>query len=486
MNSLQIERKREKLTSFIAESPLVKQLFEESKHEAYFAMDLEGKFVKGNKACEKITGYKQDELVCFSYKDIIIENHYVDVHKRIHHSIIGAIQQYQCTLITKSKERVDLEVTNSPIIVDNEIIGVYGIAKNITYFNKQRKNLKESERLHRSLIEHSPDGVLIIQGQRVVFANKKASELLGGHGVEEVFGKDVIDFFQGDSSMLINNLSMAEKGQASELHEVKMVQLNNQEIDVEVKTIPTIFQEDQAVYFIIRDMTERKLAHEMMINSEKLTVAGQLAAGIAHEIRNPITAIKGFLQLMDSGKNYKQEFFSVISAEINRMELILSELLALARPQLERYRHKEIQSVLKHVVALTKSQAILHNIHIKTKFEPKPLFVLCDENKLKQVFINFMKNAIEAMQTEGTIKISVDQHNDSSVVINIQDQGPGIPKEILDRIGEPFFTTKENGTGLGVMVSFEIVKHHNGDVRILSDTKGTTISIHLPISKLND
>ncbi|WP_306797190.1 histidine kinase dimerization/phospho-acceptor domain-containing protein, partial [Bacillus sp. GbtcB15] len=81
---------------------------------------------------------------------------------------------------------------------------------------------------------------------------------------------------------------------------------------------------------------ERKLAHEMMINSEKLTVAGQLAAGIAHEIRNPITAIKGFLQLMDSGKNYNQEFFSVISAEINRIEIILSELLALAKPQLER------------------------------------------------------------------------------------------------------------------------------------------------------
>lgn len=173
----------------------------------------------------------------------------------------------------------------------------------------------------------------------------------------------------------------------------------------------------------------------------------------------------------------------MISAEINRIEIILSELLALAKPQLERYRHIEVQSILKHVVALTKSQAILHNVHITTKFHSDPLFVLCDENKLKQVFINFIKNAIEAMENEGTITLTIDQHDDSFVVVNIQDQGPGIPKEILDKIGEPFFTTKENGTGLGVMVSFEIVKHHNGVISIESNSNGTTISIQLPMTK---
>lgn len=486
MNSIQIEQKREKLEIFIRESPVIKPFFEESKQEAYFAMDLEGKYVKVNRACEKISGYRQDELIRFSYKDIILDNHLKDVHTRFHHALKGAIQQYECTIITKNSNRLDLEVTNSPIIVDNEIIGVYGIAKDITDFNKQKRKLKESERLHRSLIEHSPDGVIISLEQRVVFANKKASQLLGGNDVEDVLGKEVSRFFQGCSSMLSHNLSMAEQGIASDLHEEKMLRLNGEELDVGVKAIPTIFQENQAVYLIIRDISERKLAYEMMINSEKLAVAGQLAAGIAHEIRNPITAIKGFLQLMDSGNNYKQEFFTVISAEINRIEIILSELLALAKPQLERYRHRDIQGILQHVVALTKSHAILHNVHISTKFLQKPLFILCDENKLKQVFINFIKNAIEAMKNGGIITLSVDQSDDSSVVIKIQDEGPGIPKEILERIGEPFFTTKENGTGLGVMVSFEIVKHHNGDVSIESDTSGTTISIQLPISKPKD
>ncbi|PMC40550.1 hypothetical protein CJ195_02215 [Bacillus sp. UMB0899] len=486
MNSLNIEKKREKLEIFIKESLFAEQLFKDTKPEAYYAMDVEGKFVIVNRACELISGYSQEELNQFYYSDLIIEYHLQNVQTKFHYSLTGTIQQYQCTILSKSNERVDLEVTNSPIIVDNEIIGVYGIAKNITYFNEQRRKLKESERLHRSLIEHAPDGVIITQEQRVVFANKKASELLGGNKVEDILGKDVSIFLKRYSSMLINNFSMAEKGLASELHEVKIVQLNNKEIDVEIKTIPTIFQEDHAVYFIIRDITERKLAHEMMINSEKLTVAGQLAAGIAHEIRNPITAIKGFLQLMESGKNYKQEFFSVISAEINRMEIILSELLALAKPQLERYRHRDIQSILKHVVTLTKTQAILHNVNLKTTFHPEPIFVLCDENKLKQVFINFIKNAIEAMKNEGTITLIVEKYDDSSVVVNIKDQGSGIPKKILDRIGEPFFTTKENGTGLGVMVSLEIMKHHNGAVTIESDSNGTTVSIQLPISKPED
>ncbi len=486
MKSMQTERKREKLEIFIRESQFVKQLFEESKPEAFYAMDLEGEFVLANRACERISEYRQDELTQFSYKDLIVDAHLENVHKKFHHSLAGAIQHYECSLITKNNKRVDLEVTNSPIIMDNEIIGVYGIAKDITDFKEQKKKLEESESLHRSLVEHSPDGIIITQEQRVVFANKKATELLGAKGLEDILGKEISQFFQGYSSEVFNNLK-AEKGIASEMHEVKILQLNGEKIDdVEVKTILTTCQEIQTVYFIIRDVSERKFAHDMMINSEKLTVAGQLAAGIAHEIRNPITAIKGFLQLMDRGKNYKQEFFKVISAEINRIEIILSELLALAKPQLERYLHKDIQSILQHVVALTKSQAILHNVHIAIKLHPRPIFVLCDENKLKQVFINFIKNAIEAMKNGGTITVSVERYDDSFVEIKIRDEGPGIPKEILDKIGEPFFTTKENGTGLGVMVSFEIVKHHNGDVNIESHSNGTTISIQLPISDPED
>ncbi|WP_121663353.1 PAS domain S-box protein [Metabacillus litoralis] len=486
MSSTMNKGKREKLEEFIKKCSFFDQQFAKLKQEAYYAMDLEGNYIRVNNVCEELTGYSKEELYCLSYNDLLVKNSFEYVDEVFHNTLNGDLQHYECTIYTKDQTQKELEVTNSPIIVDNEVIGVYGIAKDITKFNDQKLKLQESERLHRSLIEHSPDGVIITQDGRFVYANNEASFLLGGEKKEDVINKNVQDFIPNiDESHLIKCLKEAEEdGVASDLYEEKFLQLTGKEIDVEIKAIPTIFQGNRAVNLIIRDITERKLAHEVMINSEKLSVAGQLAAGIAHEIRNPITAIKGFLQLMESGKSYKQEFFSVISAEINRIEIILSELLALAKPQLDKYSKKDIKSILQHVVALTKSQAILHDVHIQTSFSKDSLEVLCDENKLKQVFINFIKNAIEAMSYTdgGMIFVKSEKVGDQSVIIKIIDQGPGIPEDILKKIGEPFFTTKENGTGLGVMVSYEIVKQHDGEVQINSDSNGTTISITLPLS----
>lgn len=485
MSSTMNKGKREKLEEFIKNSSFFDQQFAKLKQEAYYAMDLEGNYIRVNNVCEELTGYSKEELYCLSYKNLLVSKSFDYIDEVFHNTLNGDLQHYECTIYTKDQAQKELEVTNAPIIVDNEVIGVYGIAKDMTKFNDQKVKLQESERLHRSLIEHSPDGVIITQNGRFVYANNEASFLLGGEKKEDVINKNVQDFIPNiDESHLIKCLKEAEAGVASDLYEEKFLQLTGKEIDVEIKAIPTIFQGVRAVNLIIRDITERKLAHEVMINSEKLSVAGQLAAGIAHEIRNPITAIKGFLQLMESGKSYKTEFFSVISAEINRIEIILSELLALAKPQLDKYCKKDIKGILQHVVALTKSQAILHDVHIQTSFSKDSLEVLCDENKLKQVFINFIKNAIEAMSCidGGMILVKSEIVGDQSVIIRIIDQGPGIPEDILKKIGEPFFTTKENGTGLGVMVSFEIVKQHDGEVQINSDSNGTTISITLPLS----
>lgn len=483
MKSTMRREKREKLENFLKKSSFFNEQFSRSKPEAYYAMDMEGYYIKVNHVCEEITGYSKEELYGLSYENLLIDESLKDVQAIFNKTLNGDLQHYECKIRTKHHKQRDLEVTNSPIIVENEIIGVYGIAKDITKFNEQKLKLQESERLHRSLIEHSPDGVIIIQKGRFVFVNKEATTLLGGEDLDAVVGKHVYDFIPDtEENVLLSNITRAEKGTASDLHEEKLIQLTGKEIDVEIKAIPTVYQEHNAVYLIVRDITERKLAHDIMVNSEKLSVAGQLAAGIAHEIRNPITAIKGFLQLMEAGKSYKQEFFSVLSAEINRIEIILSELLALAKPQLDKYIQRDIKGIVQHVVALTKSQAILHNIRIQTSFSQESLSILCDENKLKQVFINFIKNAIEAMSSGGTISISVSRDEENSVTIKIKDEGPGIPTEILNKIGEPFFTTKENGTGLGVMVSFEIVKQHNGNVHIDSNSDGTTISIQLPIS----
>lgn len=229
------------------------------------------------------------------------------------------------------------------------------------------------------------------------------------------------------------------------------------------------------------DITEKKQAEQLLINSEKLSIAGQLAAGIAHEIRNPITAIKGFIQLMKSGVSEKKLYYEIMSSEIERIEMILSELLILAKPQMIHSDRKDIRNLLAQVTTLLESQAILNNVEIVTECETDLSPIMCDQNQLKQVCINFIKNAIEAMPLGGILLIQVKTLSVNRLILRFIDHGCGIPEQILTKLGQPFYTTKEKGTGLGFMVSKKIIESHNGTVSVFSkENEGTTVEVCLP------
>lgn len=236
-------------------------------------------------------------------------------------------------------------------------------------------------------------------------------------------------------------------------------------------------------YLAIRnDITERKKTEEVLHRQDKLAAVGQLAAGVAHEIRNPLTSMKGyteFLQL-DETNEERQEFLSIILDEIERVNNIVEDFMVLAKPKAVELEEKNIIPVIKNVLSLLEFEASKRNVNIHFEYEQEIIQIECDENRLKQVFLNFVKNGIEAMPDGGdiTVRASI---MDSQVQISIQDTGVGIPEEKLKNIGEPFYTTKQNGNGLGLMVSFKIIESHNGKIYIESElNKGTTFNIILP------
>ena len=267
-------------------------------------------------------------------------------------------------------------------------------------------------------------------------------------------------------------------------------------LDVNVTSIPIFFdQEFLGSYLVIKDITsikqnrlstEREKEYHILINnlsrlSEKQATAGQLAAGIAHEIRNPITAIKGFLQLLMGENDGNKIYFEIIHSEIDRIEEILKELMVLAKPSKQKYERVNLEVLIEQVITLMASQALLNNIQIVTQFNYANMWMLGDTNQLKQVFINFIKNAIEAMPDGGVMQIKGELLIGGQLRISIIDQGCGIPPEILLHIGQPFFTTKENGTGLGMLVSREIIKEHKGELYIESNLTGTSVHVKLPL-----
>ncbi|KIL47045.1 PAS domain-containing sensor histidine kinase [Jeotgalibacillus campisalis] len=236
-------------------------------------------------------------------------------------------------------------------------------------------------------------------------------------------------------------------------------------------------------YVAIRnDITEQKKAEELLLRSEKLSAIGELAAGVAHEIRNPLTTLKGFTAfLMEAETDYKKQLYlKLLLEEIERINFIVGEFMVLAKPQAIELKMKPLIPIIERVRTFLKSEMNLHNVSILLDVHDETIEVECEENQMKQVFLNILKNAIEAMPDGGNIHIEVEVKGDSVEII-VRDEGTGIPNEIIKKIGDPFFSTKETGNGLGMMVCFTIIKNHHGSMVIDSKVnEGTMIRITLP------
>ncbi|MCZ8511412.1 PAS domain-containing protein [Paenibacillus filicis] len=250
-----------------------------------------------------------------------------------------------------------------------------------------------------------------------------------------------------------------------------------------VKFLPIKNRKRQIIHYlkIAEDISDRKQTEELLRKSEMLSAVGQLAAGIAHEIRNPLTALKGFTKLMTSG-GPNESYLAIMSGELERIEEIVSELLVLAKPQAVEFLPKPVPVILHDVLLLLDTQAIISNVQIETEIDDSLPMVNCVENQLKQVFINVVKNGVEAMASGGKMVIRAVRTEEGMLKISFTDNGSGIPAQTLAKLGEPFFTTKNKGTGLGLMVSYKIIENHQGKMTINSkEGAGTTVNIVLPL-----
>ncbi len=218
-------------------------------------------------------------------------------------------------------------------------------------------------------------------------------------------------------------------------------------------------------------------------NSEKINAISQLAASVAHEIRNPMTSVRGFLQLIKSDKNLTEEqgmFISISLEELKRTDQIISDFLSLARPESKATDLICLTTTAEEVYEFMKPYANISNVIIESHIK-EDLFILGNTHELKQVLINIIKNGIEAMQMGGKLTIRV-YERDGEGVVEIIDKGIGLSDQQLIQLGQPYYSTKTKGTGLGLMISFDIIKRMNGDYKIDSKEKcGTTFSLLFPL-----
>lgn len=333
-----------------------------------------------------------------------------------------------------------------------------------------------------ALYNGNPDLVCTIDLKGRIIQTNHAAEHITGYAAEELLlrtGHELLPPEQFEESD--KRFEKVKQG-IPQTFEMELIHKNGQLVHLDVTTIPVLKERRvAAVMLIAKDITEQKQNEEMVRKSDKLAMAGQLAAGVAHEIRNPLTSIKGFFHLVRKGMG-REDIYEVIDSEIDQIDSIITEFLLLAGHQPEQYKRINLKELVSHVLTLLHAQANMNNIAIETRIAPDLPFILCDENKIKQVFINMIKNAIESMAGEGTITVGLTRKGDKDVLIRIADEGGGISDELRSRLGEPYYITKVKGTGIGLMVSFKIINEHNGTIEYKhADGTGTTVEVTLPI-----
>ncbi len=356
---------------------------------------------------------------------------------------------------------------------------------------------EENESMERALLskegylhlffETAKDAIAVFDKDNKIIAINPAFEELYGWTQEECIGRSLPLIPPERYEEVAERTLRVQQGESFSLLETQDLKKDGSRFDVQITLSPIIDKEGTVIATsgISRDISYKKDAEKLILQTEKLKLAGEIAAGVAHEIRNPMTVISGFVQMMERDPNDPYtEYTKLIHSEIERINLIISEFLVLAKPQASTAHELSLKKVVGDILMLFGPEMNMRNITLHSKWDQEDYLIVGEEHQLKQVFINLLKNAIEAidgLDRTGKLELIVERNTDSHVSLSLHDNGMGISPDALNLIFEPFYTTKSAGTGLGLLISQKIIQEHNGMLTIESrEGAGTVATTLLP------
>ena len=337
-----------------------------------------------------------------------------------------------------------------------------------------------------NVVDNMPDGVISIDDKGEIFmVNNRAKEIFGLEGMPDERRELKKDFLTFVTPLLE---SLKDKRRVLE-REIEYPCGDGESIPLSVSAAKLISEdgENLGAVFILRDLREIKELEERIKRSERLASLGSLAAGMAHEIRNPLSSIKGFAQFFlkkTTPGSEDHKYSEVMIKEVERLNRVISNLLDFARPKEPLMEKTSITDLLNHSVELIQDDARSKNIHVIVEIEEDIPDLELDRDQITQILLNIELNGLNAMQEGGTLWIRCFRGEAANVIIvEIEDTGHGIPEDELSKIFDPFYTTKKSGTGLGLAIAHRIVENHRGTLSVRSKKdSGTIFHIEFPIS----
>jgi len=389
---------------------------------------------------------------------------------------------YDVEMLTHNGDRKIVQVNAVAIRKDGKITGDLAILRDITTLKQAEKNLKSQKVLIDRVLATIPNAVLLLdKNLKVIIANQACYDLfkLKKHLVEK---KELNHIFT--SSVLPDAIIQAHDTKAEKTTAELRYTITSSE---KILVLNVFSMREDNLLVVINDVTEEREKQERLYLTDRLASIGEMASGVAHELNNPLTSIMGLAGLLaaqNAPENTKEDL-KAIESEAQRCAAIVKNLLAFARKHPLNKEPVQLANILKDVLKLRAYEHKANNITVESSFPPHIPKVLADYYQMQQVFLNIILNAEAAMvdaHGRGSLKIGAELTHEK-VVISFTDDGPGIPKENIGLIFNPFFTTKEvgKGTGLGLSICYGIVTSHGGKVYARSDPgSGATFVIELP------
>lgn len=431
--------------------------------DCFYALDKQWRFMFVNKKAEELLLKTSDELLGRVFWDILPQAE-------------GTLLELNCQKATKECIPITFDFLSSlkadtwfQITVFPCQFGLSIYFKDITEQRLSRKKLKKSQEETVSILESMTDGFLAI--------NREGEFTNINHAGEKVLGKSRAD--------LLGKKFTAETN--------KITSLYFREVMIEKKTINfednignkrleySVYPTENGLTCFFRDITSRKKAENEIARLDRLNLVGQLASGIAHEIRNPMSTVRGYLQLLGEKPAYegRKSTFNLMISELDRANAIITEILSLAQTKQPELRSQSLNDILNSLYPILKADAVTQNKQISFIQGDIPNLKL-NEKEISQMFLNIVRNGLESMEEKGSLTI-LSYVEDNRVVLAIEDEGCGILPENIKKLGTPFYTTKDFGIGLGLATSYRIAESHNAKIHFKSSSNGTTFFIHFPI-----
>jgi two-component system NtrC family sensor kinase len=481
--------------SSIIEGTKTETLFETLANKSpvgvYIVQD--GEFCYVNPSFQSTTGYKEDKLLGQDSLEPVFPEDREMVRENAIKMLKGELDSpYQFRVIHKtgSIRWVMGSVSSIEYGGRRATLGCY---MDITERKRAEEALRESEERYKALFDSTIVGTLVIdeETKKVVLVNQVAAKMFGFNSVEEAVGINLLDFIPPDDKEKV--LEVIVKGvfeqDLRQVNEFRIVTKDGREIWINAVGARIELGGKPAGLVSCVDITEHKRQRGQQMVIDRLASIGELAAGTAHELNNPLTSVIGFSQLLmekDIPDDIRKEL-ELIYNEAQRAADVVKNLLTCARKHVPMKQLNKINDVIEDVLRLRAHEQKLDNIEIKRQLAPALPEIMFDYFQMQQVFLNIIINAeyfmIEAHK-RGTLTITTKRRN-NTVVVTVADDGLGIPPENLGRIFNPFFTTKQTGkgTGLGLSICHGIVTEHGGQIYAKSQQgKGATFFIELPIN----